>query len=168
MTRLEAGVIKPREEWIDPVEIIDEVRERMSKRFAGRALVVDAPAALPAIIVDRLLLEQAVINVIENALVHTPEGASIRIGADVGDEQVRLWVEDEGPGVPSGELSRIFDKFHRIETTQNTQGAGLGLAISKGFVDAMQGEIKAISPAIDGHGLRIEFTFPLQAALANT
>jgi two-component system sensor histidine kinase KdpD len=113
------------------------------------------------------LLEQAMINVIENALVHTPAGSAIRIGADYSTESVRLWIEDEGPGVPGAELPLIFDKFHRLESTQNTQGAGLGLAISKGFVEAMRGEIRAMSPAQHERGLRIEFVFPLQTELAN-
>jgi two-component system sensor histidine kinase KdpD len=166
MTRLEAGVVQPSEEWIDPLEALDNVGERMQKRLGDRKLTIDAPAAVPAIFVDPLLLEQAIVNVIENALVHTPASSAIRIGADYGDHAVRLWVEDEGPGVPASELTHIFDKFHRVQNPQNTQGAGLGLAISKGFVEAMQGEIKAASPAHDGRGLKVEFTFPLQAALA--
>jgi two-component system sensor histidine kinase KdpD len=167
MTRVDAGALKLREEWIDPLEIIENIAERMQKRLGDRTLAVNAPAAVPSIFVDPLLLEQAMINVIENALVHTPAGSAIRIGADYSTESVRLWIEDEGPGVPGAELPLIFDKFHRLESTQNTQGAGLGLAISKGFVEAMRGEIRAMSPAQHERGLRIEFVFPLQTELAN-
>jgi two-component system sensor histidine kinase KdpD len=148
--------------------VIDNLDERVRKRMANRRLTVSAPAAVPAILVDPLLLEQAMVNVVENALVHTPEGCAIRVGADYSPDAVRLWVEDDGPGVPPGELTHIFDKFHRLEGPQNSQGAGLGLAISKGFVEAMRGEIKAMSPVEGGRGLRVEFAFPLQSALEST
>jgi len=167
MTRVDTGALKLREEWIDPLEVIDNISERMQKRLGGRDLAVEAPAAVPAIFVDPLLLEQAIINVVENALVYTPQESNISIGAAYTDTSVSLWVEDEGPGVPAAELPYIFDKFHRLESTQNTQGAGLGLAISKGFVEAMHGEIRAISPAQRDQGLKVEFVFPLQTELAN-
>jgi two-component system sensor histidine kinase KdpD len=164
MTRLEANVVKPREEWIDPLDAIETLQHRLSRRLSNRNLVVTTPAAVPSIFVDPLLLEQALVNVIENALVHASDG-SLYLGADYDDHNVRLWIEDEGPGVPTCDLTRIFDKFHRLESPQNTQGAGLGLAITKGFVEAMRGEVGAISPARGGRGLRIEFTFPLQTDL---
>lgn len=164
MTRLETNVVKPREEWIDPLDTIDAVQHRMAKRAPGRTLVVDVPAAVPSIFVDPLLLEQALVNVLENAIVHASVG-SLHIGADYNDHIVRLWVEDEGPGVPQSDLVRIFDKFHRLESSRNNQGVGLGLAITKGFVEAMKGEVRAISPASSGRGLRVEFAFPLQASL---
>jgi len=164
MTRLEANVVKPREEWIDPLETIEAVQHRLSKRVPDGNLVVSAPAAVPSIYVDPLLLEQALVNVVENAIVHASNG-KLRIGADYGEEAVRLWVEDEGPGVPDSDLVRIFDKFHRLQILPNNQGVGLGLAITKGFVEAMKGEVSAISPVREGRGLRVEFTFPLQTTL---
>lgn len=163
MTRLETNVVKPREEWIDPLDTIEAVQQRMAKRAPGRTLIVDAPAAVPSIFVDPLLLEQALVNVLENAIVHASTG-SLHLGADYNDHIVRLWVEDEGPGVPQSDLVRIFDKFHRLEGSRNNQGVGLGLAITRGFVEAMKGEVRAISPANSGRGLRVEFTFPLQAS----
>ncbi|MEZ5959948.1 MAG: DUF4118 domain-containing protein [Hyphomonadaceae bacterium] len=166
MTRLEANVVKPREEWIDPLETIEAVLQRLSKRVPEDKFVVSAPAAVPSIFVDPMLLEQALVNVVENALVHAA-GGKLYIGADYGDRAVRLWVEDEGPGVPKSDLARIFDKFHRLEHSSNTQGVGLGLAITKGFVEAMKGEVSATSPVRNGRGLRIEFAFGLQANLVN-
>jgi len=167
MTRLDAGALKPRADWIDLLEVFDNVKERVAKRLAGRSFRIVAPAAVPAVKGDALLLEQAVLNVVENALVHTPAQSEIRLGADYSSRRVRLWVEDEGPGVPAGERSQIFDKFHRLKGTQNTQGAGLGLAISKGFVEAMNGGVRALNGE-GGRGLRIEFEFPLHAALENS
>ncbi|MCX7360245.1 MAG: DUF4118 domain-containing protein [Alphaproteobacteria bacterium] len=164
MTRLEANVVKPRVEWIDPLEIIEAVQQRLAKRVLEDNLVITTPAAVPSIFVDPLLLEQALINVIENSLVHA-SGGKLYIGADYGETNVRMWVEDEGPGVPETDLARIFDKFHRLDGSRNTQGVGLGLAITKGFVEAMKGEVSATSPVRDGRGLRVEFTFPIQAEL---
>lgn len=164
MTRLEANVVKPRVEWNDPLEIIEAVQQRLAKRVLEDNLVITTPAAVPSIFVDPLLLEQALINVIENALVHA-SGGKLHIGADYGDTTVRMWVEDEGPGVPQSDLARIFDKFHRLDGSRNTQGVGLGLAITKGFVEAMKGEVSATSPVRDGRGLRVEFVFPIQADL---
>lgn len=167
MTRVDAGALKPREEWTDPLEVIDNVHERLEKRLAERELAVDVPAAVPAIYVDPLLLEQAMINVVENALVHTAPEAPIRIGADYSAHRVRLWVEDGGHGVSATDLPYIFDKFHRLQNAPNNQGAGLGLAISKGFVEAMRGEVSAASPAQNGCGLRVQFEFPLQTEMAS-
>lgn len=166
MTRLEANVIKPRVEWIDPLEIIEAVQLRLSKRILEDNFIITAPAAVPSIFVDPLLLEQALVNVIENALVHA-SGGKLHIGADYGDATVRMWVEDEGPGVPQSDVARIFDKFHRLDGSRNTEGVGLGLAITKGFVEAMKGEVSATSPVRDGRGLRVEFVFPIQAGLVS-
>jgi two-component system sensor histidine kinase KdpD len=164
MTRLDAGVVKLRQEWIDPVEVLDTVHERVQRRMGARKLTLDAPAAAPSILVDPLLLEQAIINVIENSLAYTPAKANVRLGAEYTTSAVSIWVEDEGPGVPVGDLPFIFDKFHRLKNAEDSQGAGLGLAISKGFVEAMGGEARASTA--EGGGLRVAFIFPLQMSLA--
>ncbi len=165
MTRLDAGVVKPRLALTDPLEVLDNLQERMRRRLATHTFVIDAPAAVPSIFVDTLLLEQALVNAVENALVHA-SGSAIRVGAAYGEDDVSLWVEDEGSGVPAGEITNIFDKFRRLSSAESGQGAGLGLAISKGFVEAMQGKIEASSPARDGKGLRVTLSFPRAAEAA--
>ncbi|MGE0828731.1 MAG: DUF4118 domain-containing protein [Hyphomonadaceae bacterium] len=161
MTRLEAGAVRLREEWVDPVEILESIKERMQKRLGARSLRLVIPAAAPAIRGDSILLEQAIVNAIENALVHTPENTEIVAGAAFEADHVRIWVEDDGAGVPEDDLARIFDKFHRVAQPEKASGgAGLGLSISKGFVEAMKGRAAAISPAAGGRGLRVEFVFP--------
>ncbi|MNR17010.1 Sensor protein kinase WalK [compost metagenome] len=70
-------------------------------------------------------------------------------------------IEDEGKGIPTAELERVFDKFRRMEEpSDRTKGAGLGLAIAKGFVEAMNGRIAAASPIMDGKGTRILISLP--------
>lgn len=159
MTRLDAGVIRPRNEWGDPLEILDKLQERMRRRLGKRRVEIMAPAAVPAIFVDPLLLEQALVNVVENALAHAANSDVLRFGADYTDNEVHIWVEDDGPGVPGEQLASIFDKFHRLSANQSSQGAGLGLAISKGFVEAMSGKARAVNASADG-GLKVVFSFP--------
>lgn len=162
MTRLEAGALKPRSEWTDPLDVIERARDRLSERLSGRQLVVNAPAALPSIKVDPVLLEQALINILDNAIVHTPSHSIIEVGASHDGRSLRLWVEDDGAGVAPADLETIFDKFQRSSTSGETAGLGLGLAISKGLVEAMSGSVSASSPGGEGRGLRIEFVFPSQ------
>lgn len=163
MTRLEAGALRPRSELTDPTELIENMRERMSKRSGEHRLVVNTPAALPAIDIDPVLLEQAILNVLDNAMVHTPPGSTIEIGARAAESALHLWIEDNGPGVNGDELEHVFDKFYRPAASNHSAGLGLGLAISKGFVEAMNGTVTASSPARAGRGLRIEFIFPAPA-----
>lgn len=159
MTRLDASALRVRAGWVDPAEVLEAAVERIAPRAGQRALIRRIPAAAPAIYVDPLLLEQAIVNLLENALVHTPASAAIEIGGLGGPEDVRLWVEDGGQGVPPSELERIFDKFHTGDRRRADQSFGLGLSISKGFVEAMGGRIAA-GPAARG-GLRVEICFPL-------
>jgi two-component system sensor histidine kinase KdpD len=144
--------------------VLEAAAERVSSRTGERRLKRRIPAAAPAIYVDPLLLEQAIVNVLENAIVHTPPTASIEIGGYAEDGGVRLWVEDDGPGVPARDVTRIFDKFHTLDGRRSApQGSGLGLSISKGFVEAMGGRIEATSPATNGRGLRVDIRFPLRS-----
>jgi two-component system sensor histidine kinase KdpD len=159
MTRLEAGVLKTRAEWTDPLELIENVRDRVEKRAASHEISVTAPAALPAIEVDPVLLEQALVNVIDNALIHTPAGSRIEIGSTHAGSTVRLWVEDSGAGVDPAELKQIFDKFYRPAGSGHAAGLGLGLAITKALVEAMDGTVSASGAANGESGLRIEFAF---------
>ncbi|MBL8551070.1 MAG: DUF4118 domain-containing protein [Hyphomonadaceae bacterium] len=169
MTRLEGDFLRPRLEWSDPLEILESVAERLKKRVGDRQLTLQLPAAAPSIFVDPILAQQAIANVLENAFAYTPPGAAIRAGASYTTGAVQLWIEDDGPGVPPGKLARIFDKFQRVSDAGDRQGGGglgLGLAISKGFVEAMGGEVEAASPAADGRGLRVRFSFPRVAEAA--
>ncbi len=160
MTRLDANALRVRADWVDPLDTLDAAVGRISKRLGQRRLEMRTPAAVPSVFVDHLLLEQALTNILENALVHAPPSASIQVGCEYDDAQVTLWVEDDGPGVPSDDLERIFDKFHRLgHPSDSTLGAGLGLAISKGLVEAMDGEVWAAQAERSATGLRIAIAF---------
>jgi two-component system sensor histidine kinase KdpD len=161
MTRLDADALHVRAELTDPVEAVEAAASRVSRRLAGRRLAMQVPAAVPSIRADRILLEQAITNVLENAISHTKPTATIRLGCSDAADKVVLWIEDDGPGVPVTELSHIFDKFYRIDNPSNAgHGAGLGLAISKGFAEAMGANVTASRATGSETGLRIEFAFP--------
>jgi two-component system, OmpR family, sensor histidine kinase KdpD len=100
---------------------------------------------------DASLLEQAVFNVLDNAVKYAPEGSLVRIAARDDGATVSLTVTDDGLGIPPEHLPHVFDSFFRVSRGDRTAaGTGLGLAISRGLLEAMGGKIAAQSPRPDG------------------
>ncbi len=169
MTRLEGGGLNVRADWIDVRDTLNAAAERVSRRLGGRRITRDFPAQLSLVEVDPGLLEQAVVNILENAVAYSPDGTVIELAAYEDRGSVVISIEDEGRGIPTAELERVFDKFRRMEqstdrTPDRAKGAGLGLAIAKGFVEAMGGRIAAASPIRDGIGTRILIRLPKSIA----
>jgi len=156
MTRLEGGALKTRKQWTDARDVLAAAIDRVERRLAGRRIVRDFPAELTMIMADPSLLEQALVNILENAIAYSPDGSVIETAAYEDRGNIVISIEDEGRGIPTSELERVFERFRRMEeSTDRGKGAGLGLAISKGFVEAMGGRIAAASPIHDGQGTRI-------------
>jgi two-component system, OmpR family, sensor histidine kinase KdpD len=156
MTRLEGGGLNIRSDWVDVRDVLGAAVERVSRRLAQRRVTRDFPADLPMVKVDAALLEQALVNILENAIGYSPEDSTIELAAYEDRNNVVLSIEDEGRGIPTAELERVFERFRRMEESSDRgKGAGLGLAISKGFVEAMAGRIAAASPIHNGRGTRI-------------
>ena len=109
--------------------------------------------------VDSVLIEQVLINVLENAAKYTPAGTPIEISAALTDGAVRVDIADRGPGLPPGEESQIFEKFHRAPSAAAGGGVGLGLTICRGIVTAHGGRMWAENRA--GGGAVFRFTLPL-------
>ena len=161
MTRLEGGGLSVRADWTDVRDVLNAAAERVSRRLETRHMTRDFPATLSLVMLDQALLEQAVVNILENAIAYSPDGSTIELAAYEDRGSVVVSIEDEGKGIPTGELQRVFDKFRRMEEPSDRQkGAGLGLAIAKGFVEAMGGRIAAASPIAEGHGTRILISLP--------
>ncbi|PZO01179.1 MAG: sensor histidine kinase KdpD [Alphaproteobacteria bacterium] len=161
MTRLEGGALNIKADWTDVRDVLNAAAERVSRRLGTRRLTRDFPAQLSVVSLDQGLLEQALVNILENAIAYSPDGSLIELAAYEDRGSVVISIEDEGKGIPTAELERVFDKFRRMdEQPDRSQGAGLGLAIAKGFVEAMGGRIAAASPIHEGKGTRVLISLP--------
>jgi len=161
MTRLQSGAINLRKELFNPRDIVDAVLDRNKSRIEGRTITRDYQRNATLIVADPVLLEQALNNVLDNALIYTPTDSTIVIGAVRTLNGVEIFIEDDGPGIPADEQPLIFERFFR---GKNSGGAvnsvGLGLSVTRGIVEAFDGAIAATSPVRGGRGARISLTFP--------
>ncbi len=162
MTRLEGDGLSFRNELTDVRDVLAAAADRVSRRLQGRALERDFPPELSLVNIDPTLLEQAVVNILENAIAYSPDGTTIELAAYEDRANVVISIEDEGKGIPTADLARVFEKFRRLEAPSDRtgKGVGLGLSISKGFVEAMGGRIAAASPIHDDRGTRILISLP--------
>jgi len=164
MTRLEGGGLDTRRDWVDVRDVLGQAVERVSRRLGERRVTRDFPPDLPLVKADTALLEQALVNILENAITYSPDNSTIELAAYEDRNNVVLSIEDEGRGIPTAELERVFEKFRRMEESSDRgKGAGLGLAISKGFIEAMGGRIAAASPIHQGRGTRILISLKKEA-----
>jgi two-component system sensor histidine kinase KdpD len=139
MSRLEAGALPVLNE---PVGLDDVVMHAV--RDANGKVDVDVPADLPEVLADPGLLERVVANLLQNALRHSPDGRPVRIAGSAHGDHVELRVIDRGPGIPPESVPGIFEAFQRSsDSSQDGAGVGLGLAIARGFTNAMGGTIAA-------------------------
>lgn len=158
MTRIEAGVLSPRFAVCDMDEIIGCAIGGVEQRLGNHHIVTSLEPNVPLVSVDLALLTQALVNLLDNAIKHSPEDSDISLSARLEGASVILTVCDSGAGVPIGEEELIFDKFHRVTVPEKTGGTGLGLSIAKGIIDAHKGKITA-SNRVEG-GLMVEVMLP--------
>jgi two-component system, OmpR family, sensor histidine kinase KdpD len=163
MTRLEAGAVRPRAEIVDLGDLVGSALDRARKVLARHRVSVDGDKDLPMLRLDPVLFEQVLFNILDNAAKYAPVGTQIRLSARRQGGVICLWIADEGRGIPSEDLERIFDKFYRAHAADRRRvGTGLGLAICKGFVEAMGGTIAA-GNRDGGKGAVFTITFPAPA-----
>lgn len=161
ITRIDAGALELRRDWIDLREIADRVVSAARRRGAQQQFEVALPADLPLVRADATLVEQAIGNVIGNAIAHTPAQTRVRVDADIASGSVALRISDDGSGIPAQALPQVFEKFIKADTlADGGQGTGLGLAIAKGIMEAHGGTIAAESPLSGGVGTSITLSFP--------
>jgi two-component system sensor histidine kinase KdpD len=143
MTRLESGAMRIKHVAGDIQDVIGSSLEELRSRLGDRAVSVNVPDDLPLVPMDFVLIERVLVNVVDNALKYSPPETPIEIHAHAAGAFVEIAVADHGVGIPSEDLTRVFDKFYRVQRPGNVSGTGLGLAISKGIVDAHGGFIAA-------------------------
>jgi two-component system sensor histidine kinase KdpD len=158
MTRVESGAIQVKKNWQPLEEVVGVALSRLEGQLAERPALVHLPPELPLVPLDEVLIEQVLVNLLENAVKYTPPGSPIDLSAWAGDQQVTVEVADRGPGLPAGDEQRVFDKFFRAQSA--TGGAGLGLTICRGIIEAHGGRIWAENRP-DG-GAVFRFTLPLE------
>ena len=165
MTRLEAGMLAPKRDWVAANDLLASAAVRAKRALGARSLTIEAAADLPLLRVDFVLMEQVLFNLLDNAAKYSPETSGVHLSARRNGAALVIEVTDHGRGIPLTDLTRVFDKFHRIEAgDRQTAGTGLGLAVCKGIVEAHGGVIRALSPGPSGDGTVIEILLPIEAA----
>lgn len=171
LSRLESD--SPSFEWSesDILSWIREIAADYGSNPIKNGLIVNTgfPKDLKAMVrYDVLKFRQVFDNLVENASKYSPDGGEISIGARVRSRELLLWVEDQGPGVPSGDLSRIFQRFYRVDKgrSRETGGTGLGLSIVKHIIEWHGGQIWAENA--EKGGLKVAFTLPLVEQLTSS
>jgi two-component system phosphate regulon sensor histidine kinase PhoR len=163
LSALESGARAPAKEPVSLMRVTGEVvaalkplaeKKRIVLRVVPFSDVPDVPA-------DRGQLKHVLSNLIDNAVKYTPEAGVVTVRAGVEKGHARVFVEDNGGGIPAEHLSRVFERFYRVDTSRSREmgGTGLGLAIVKHIVEAHGGQVRAESEP--GKGAAFSFTLPL-------
>jgi two-component system sensor histidine kinase KdpD len=142
MTRLDAGSVDLNREWQSVEELVGSAVLRTEKMLIDHTVKVKLPEDLPLLFVDGVLLEQAFINLLENAARHTPKGTKVTISGKNLPQTVVIEISNDGPSLSEGDEEQIFEKFYR-PTPNAPQGFGLGLSICKAIMEAHGGTIRA-------------------------
>jgi two-component system sensor histidine kinase KdpD len=164
MTRLEAGGIALNRDWHAIGEIAGAVLRRLATQLAAHPVRVELARDLPLARLDAALIEQVLANLLENAAKYTPPGTPIVLRAESRADELRVSVEDEGPGLPPGDPERLFAKFQRGVAEGAIGGVGLGLAICRAIVRLHGGRIWA--ERLPERGAAFRFALPLEEAPA--
>ncbi|MDQ2785478.1 MAG: DUF4118 domain-containing protein [Chloroflexota bacterium] len=165
LTRIQGGVLRPEKDWYDIDELIISVTDRLAPLLHGHPLRTEIAADLPPVAFDFVEIGQVLTNLIENAAKYSDPGSAIDVVADRIEAAIRIRVADRGYGIPAADRAYVFDPFFRVRRdgrTRRVGGAGIGLAICKGFVEAHGGEIALESRINDGS--TVTFTLPLAPA----
>jgi two-component system sensor histidine kinase KdpD len=159
MTRLESGAVQVHKEWQPLEEVVGAALTRLEALLHDHPLTAHLPADLPLVSLDSVLIEQVLINVLDNAIKYTPPRSPLALSAWTTGDAVTVEVADQGPGLSPGDEQRIFEKFYRAPRPGESSGAGLGLTICRGIIEAHGGHIWAENRP--GGGAALRFTLPL-------
>lgn len=140
MSRLESGMLRPKKDWCDIIELIYDVVKRVEENGISQKININVNPDIPLFKLDKRMLEQILYNILNNAVQYTPAVSTIQVMAHGHADVLQIIIEDNGPGFPQDEIEEVFEKFYRLKNTK-TGGTGLGLSIVKGFTEAMNGTI---------------------------
>lgn len=163
MSRLESGSLKPVKDWNDVNEMLHHVAQQVYNPQTHTITVAENDS-LPLFRFDVGLMQEAVRNIVQNAVFYTPQGSSVVLSARQEGDDCLITITDNGPGIPNEHLAHVFDKFYRLSGTA-AQGTGLGLSIARGFVEAHGGSVSADNAAAGGALFTI--MFPAEATYLN-
>jgi signal transduction histidine kinase len=162
LSRLDAGVLALHVEPGSLRDLVSDTLEALQVQAAGKGLELkgEVDDSLPPVLMDAARVQRVLFNLVQNAIRHTPPDGTIRLEAQEESGTVRVDVVDSGEGVAPDDLPHIFDRFYRGEKSRarGQGGAGLGLAIARGLVEAHGGRIWAQSAP--GEGTRFSFVLP--------
>ncbi|MBM5457876.1 sensor histidine kinase KdpD [Pseudomonas sp. P66] len=163
MTRLGHGGLKLARDWVAATDIVGSALNRLRVLLTPLQVSTEVPDGLPLLFVHAALIEQALVNVLENAARFSPTNGRLQLRVSADDEQLSFAVSDEGPGIAPADREKIFDMFYTAARgDRGGQGTGLGLAICQGMIGAHGGRI-LVGEGIDGHGTCITLCLPLPA-----
>jgi heavy metal sensor kinase len=165
LSRAETGLAKAAIETVDLSDLAQEVAAQLAVLAEEKSQTVTVePAGRPEWRADRTALRQCLINLLDNAIKHTPVGGEIRIRVADSLGSAHIEVSDTGPGIPPELQARIFDRFYRGSREPGAAGAGLGLAIAKQAVEANGGRLMVVSAGTSGSTFRITLPYARQQA----
>jgi two-component system sensor histidine kinase KdpD len=160
MSRLEAGVLSVFPRPVGLEEIVARSLDDLGP--AGRRVLVEIPDSAPEVLADPGILERVIVNLTSNALRYSPAAEPPLLRASSLGDRVELLVIDRGPGIPEADRTRMFVPFQRLGDTDNSTGVGLGLALSRGFAEAMGGTLEP--EETPGGGLTMILSLPAAPA----
>lgn len=155
MSRLESGFIKPKKDWCDINELIYSVVKKIEQNKIAQKITISINPDIPLIKTDKMMLEQIVYNLLNNACLYTKDNGKINIAAVNHADILQLIIEDDGDGFPPDELENVFDKFYRLKNSK-AGGTGLGLSIVKGFTEVLKGNVSLKNISTGGSRFTIE------------
>lgn len=154
MSRLETGMLKLNLDWCDTNDLIQSIIQKLAINH-NQTVIFTPNEHLPLYKYDRGLMEQAIQNILHNAINYTPESSIIEISAYQKNNHCVISISDNGKGIPASEINFLFDKFYRLPQSK-PGGSGLGLSIVKGFIEAHHGKVSVINNMKGGANFTIE------------
>lgn len=144
MTRIESGQVTMKSEWINPEDLLDDVRHRLRERLRHHEVIITGEAKGIRVSMDGMMTGQVLQNLMDNATKYTPAGTNIEIGWRADENGFSCKIRDFGPGIPEDHLEKVFDKYTRIRKLDSqVAGTGLGLAIARAIMRAQGGDVSA-------------------------